>query len=382
MKLYDVKKDDPRSLRPSWAEIDHDAIRSNMVVARSLIPASTKIYMVCKGDGYGFGAATVAKLAAEAGADGLCVGSPEEGVAIRNAGVDLEVLLFASTLPEDTVKVASLGLTLTIESLESLEAFIACGVEVNAFVEIDPGFGRFGLLPEQWAYAFESLKNQTKVKLRGIYAHLSSPDDNEVTKNQVAVFNAALQKAEAAGFSDLMFMLASSRVMMAHPSLAYGAVDPGRLLYGALDGSGMDKLPLKPMLKAVRGRIVHVQEHLAGSVLGVGYGTPIVLEKNMKIGVVPIGFGDGLNHIPPLGNAIVNGVFAPVLGRRSLQHSMLDLTHIPSAEIGTVATFLGEDGDCRITLDEVAGNMNVGVLELTPRLAKNLPHLIVSDRDK
>ncbi|MNW09423.1 hypothetical protein D3C71_2064120 [compost metagenome] len=61
---------------------------------------------------------------------------------------------------------------------------------------------------------------------------------------------------------------------------------------------------------------------------------------------------------------------------------MLDLTHIPSAEIGTVATFLGEDGDCRITLDELAGNMNVGVLELPPRLAKNLPHLIVSDRDK
>ncbi|MFM0336869.1 alanine racemase [Paraburkholderia fungorum] len=103
-------------------------------------------------------AAKVARLAAQAGVDGFCVGSPEEGVAIRNAGIDRDILLFASTLPEDAAQVAALGLTVTIQSHESLRAFIDAGVAVDAFLEIDPGFGRFGFLPSQWQAAFEALR--------------------------------------------------------------------------------------------------------------------------------------------------------------------------------------------------------------------------------
>jgi alanine racemase len=377
MYANDPRAGDLRLLRPAWAEIDHRAIGANLAVARSLVRDGVKVYFVCKGDGFGFGAAMVARLAADAGVDGFCVGSPEEGVAIRAVGIGHEVLLFASTLPEDAARVASLGLTVTIQSMESLRAFVSAGIAVDAFVEIDPGFGRFGFLATQWTDAFHALAAQSVVRLKGIYTHLSAPDDDAVTARQAGVFDAALADASAAGFHDLTTMLASSRVMIAHPHLSYGAVDPGRLLYGALDREWMERAPLRPMLRAVRGRIIHVQDHPAGSMLGIGYSAPIRLERAMRVGVVPIGFGDGLNHVPPLGRVLVHGAQAQVMGRRSLQHTVIDLTDLPAASVGSVVTLLGEDGAERITIDELADTLRLPVMELLPRLMRSLPHVVL-----
>jgi alanine racemase len=314
-------------------------------------------------------------LAAQAGVDGFCVGSPEEGVAIRSAGIDRDILLFASTLPEDAAQVAALGLTVTIQSHESLRAFIDAGVAVDAFLEIDPGFGRFGFLPSQWQAAFDALRDQSTVRLKGVYTHLSSPESDDVTRNQAGVFDAALADARAAGFDNVTTMLASSRVMLAHPHLAYQTVDPGRLLYGALDADWMARAPLRPMLRAVRGRIIHVQEHPAGSVLGIGYAEPIRLERRVRIGVVPIGFWDGLNHVPPLGRVIVHGQDARILGRRSFQHTVVDITENEQARTGSVVTLLGRDGDQTITIDELAASLRLPVMELIPRLVRSLPHV-------
>lgn len=364
-----------RLLRPGWAELDYGAIAANLAVAREQVGHATKIYFVCKGDGFGFGAAKVARLAAQAGVDGFCVGSPEEGVAIRRAGIDRDILLFASTLPEDAAQVAALGLTVTIQSRESLHAFIDAGVAVDAFLEIDPGFGRFGFLPSQWQAAFAALRDQSTVRLKGVYTHLSSPESDDVTREQAGVFDAALTDARAAGFDNITTMLASSRVMLAHPHLAYRAVDPGRLLYGALDADWMARAPLRPMLRAVRGRIIHVQEHPAGSTLGIGYAEPIRLERGVRIGVVPIGFWDGLNHVPPLGRVLVHGQAARVLGRRSFQHTVIDITEIAEARTGSVVTLLGQDGDQSITIDEMAETLRLPVMELVPRLARSLPHV-------
>jgi alanine racemase len=375
MRTDESLNQDVRLLRPSWAEIDCDAIRENLAIARDLVGRTTKVYFVCKGDGFGFGAAKVARLAALANVDGFCVGSPEEGVAIRATGTDKAILLFACTLPDDAARVARLGLTVTLQSMESLHAFVMAGVPVDAFVEIDPGFGRFGFLPSQWREAFDVLRNQAVVRVKGIYTHLSSPESNAITLDQSAVFDAALADARAMGFDHAIAMLASSRVMIAHPHLSYGAVDPGRLLYGALDEDWMRRLPLRPMLRAVRARIIHVQQHPAGSMLGIGYAEPIRLERAVRVAVVPIGFWDGLNHVPPLGRVLVHGKAARVIGRRSFQHTVIDITDIPEAGTGSVATLVGQDGSETVTIDELASTLKVPVMELIPRLVRSLPHV-------
>ncbi len=364
-----------RLLRPSWAEIDLDAIRRNVAVARNCVGPDRKIYFVCKGDGFGFGADTVAGLALAAGVDGICVGSPEEALKIRQSGVTAEILLFASTLPQEVAAVLDLGVTMTIQSIEMLDALVALQRPLDAFVEIDSGFGRFGLAPRQWNGAFERLRRQSLIRLRGVYSHLSSPEDPEVTAQQSATFESAVQDAARHGLRDLEQILASSRVMILHPGLHYTGVDPGRFIYGALDRKLMQQARLDPLLAAVRGRIVHIQRHPAGAVLGLGYGAPMRLKKELRLAIVPIGFWDGLNHVPPLGRVIVHGCFAPAIGRRSFQHTAVDVTDVPQAAIGSVVTLMGLDGDLEIAPDELASTMQLPLMEVIPRLARSLPHV-------
>lgn len=366
-----------RLLRPSWAEIDWHALGRNVRAARERIGPGRKIYFVCKGDGFGFGADTVARLAVEAGVDGLCVGSPEEAKKMRDGGIVCDILLFASTLPEDATRVADLGVIVTLQNPESLQAFVELGRPVEAFVEVDSGFGRFGFGRNQWNEAFAHLRAQDHVRLRGVYSHLSSPEDHEITAQQSAVFDEALRDAHAHGFTDIEQVLASSRVMILHPRLSYTGVDPGRLIYGALDQKFMDAAGLTPMLAGIRGRIIHVQTHAPGSLLGLGYGSPIRLEKEVRLAVVPIGFWDGLNHAPPLGRGIVEGQFVPVIGRRSFQHTVLDVSGVPEARIGSTVTLMGSQQGLSISIDELANTLGLTVMELVPRLARSLPHVFL-----
>ncbi|HSV54997.1 MAG TPA: alanine racemase [Burkholderiaceae bacterium] len=370
-----------RLLRPSWAEIDSGALSHNVRVARRAVGPDRKIWFVCKGDGFGFGAARVAAWAVQAGVDALCVGSPEEALAIRRAGIDVEILLFACTLPQDVAALAELDVILSIHSLQMLEAVVALGRSVDAFLEIDSGFGRFGLQPAQWHKAMTQLKHAPLVQLRGLYSHLSAPEDAATSAQQAAVFAQAIADAQGLGFEQLEHIIASSRVMILHPQLHHTGVDPGRFIYGALDAALSARAGLRPLLHAVRARIIQVQAHQAGETLGLGYGAPIVLDKPMRLAVVPIGFWDGLNHAPPLGHVIVAGRFAPVVGRRSFQHTVIDVSDVPEADIGSLVTLVGRDGDCEIPIDELAATLGLPLMELMPRLVRGLPHVVLDSQD-
>lgn len=366
-----------RLLRPSWAELNPAALRANVQAARRAIGPDRKIWFVCKGDGFGFGAARVAAWALAAGVDALCVGSPEEAWAMRQAGITAEILLFASTLPQEVAALADLDLVLTIHSPQMLAAIAALQRPLQAFVEIDCGFGRFGLQPTQWRDALQQLRQLPLVRLRGLYSHLSAPEDEATSTRQAGVFAQAIADAERLGFTGLEHVLASSRVILLHPQLHHTGVDPGRFIYGALDPALMERAGLQPLLHAVRGRIIHVQEHAAGTTLGLGYGASIVTDRPLRLAVVPIGFWDGLNHVPPLGRVIVAGRYAPVVGRRSFQHTVIDITGVPAADVGSVVTLVGRDGDCAIAIDEVAATLNLPTMELLPRLVRGLPHVIL-----
>jgi alanine racemase len=137
----------------------------------------------------------------------------------------------------------------------------------------------------------------------------------------------------------------------------------------------MHRAKLRPLLSAVRARIIHVQQHAAGTMLGLGYGAPMQLTEPVRLGVIPIGFWDGLNHVPPLGDVLLHGRRARVVGRRSFQHTVIDITGIPEATVGSVATLVGCDGTETIAIDELAEVLRLPVMELVPRLARSLPHV-------
>jgi alanine racemase len=169
-------------------------------------------------------------------------------------------------------------------------------------------------------------------------------------------------------------MVASSQVVINYPDLPYTAVDPGRFIFGALDEPYIEKAGLKAMLHAVRGRLIQVESHPSGTELGIGYGKPIKIDQPMRVGLVPIGFVDGFNRAPPMGHVLIEGQRAPILGRRTLMHTIVDITGIPKANIGSEVTLMGCQGNEEITMEGLADMVGVPSLELFFRLTRSLPH--------
>jgi alanine racemase len=286
---------DAARLRPAWVEIDLDAVRHNVGVARRLA-AGAKIYAVCKGDGYGGGAVEVALAAVAGGAEALAVGSPVDAVALRQHGLRCPILLYASTLPDDAATVARLGVTLTIHDFASLQAFAESGVEVPAFVKVDCGLGRLGFNPEDFAAAFARLAASRQVTLTGIYTHLALPEDSRAVDRQMRAFALACQQAERAGFGGFERMVASSRVMLGYPELNLTAINPGRFILGMMEPPWSGRADCRPVVTAVKSRIIQIKDLPDGV---ISYGGPERLQRPVRAAVLPIGFGDGFPHLRP-----------------------------------------------------------------------------------
>lgn len=367
-----------RSRRPSWAELDFGRLRHNVHITRRRVGPKVKIYFVCKGDGFGHGAVRAAQHAAAAGVDGLCAGSPEEAAALHAAKIDLPILLFASVLPGAMHELARLGVRLTIHSLETLEAVLHLPHRVDVHVEVDVGLGRFGLDRTLWRRAFTALHGAEHVRVHGIYSHLSTPEDAAISAVQARTFEEAAELAASCGLTGLERMLASSRVLLDYPEYHYEAVDPGRCIYGAaLDARQLATFGLQSTLRAIKARIIQVRDVPAGTELGIGYGAPLKIERNMRTAVIPIGHWDGLNNNPPYADVLVHGERAAVVGRRTFQHTLIDVTNIPAATVGDEAVILGVQGRNEITPAELAEKMGIGVVEMIPRLLRSLPHVHV-----
>ena len=357
--------------RPSWVEIDLVAVAHNVALARGLVGERVKIYGVCKADAMGCGLVPIARTFADCGVDALAVSDPADVTVLRQAGLTLPILLFASTLPEQAAEVAALDVIPVVHDLPSLAAFAGLGRPVDVFFKIDCGMGRLGFAEFRWDDAFAIAAAAPTLNVAGLYTHMSKPEDREITLDQAARFERACQAAEAAGFRGFERIAASSRVTLGYPQLHYSGVDPGRLLLGMLGAPWNAMAPMRPAVRAVKARIIQIQEHERGATLGIGYGSPIVSERRLRTAVIPIGFSDGLNHAPPLGDVLVCGRRAPVLGRRSIEFSLLDVSGIPDAEVGSEAVVLGTQGDEEITADEISETIGVPAIELVARLAHN-----------
>ena len=365
------------SLRPAWVEIDLRAVRYNVGVARRLA-GRAKIFAVCKGDGYGHGAVEIARAALEGGADALAVGNPADAAALRQAGLRCPILLYAATLPEDAAQVARLGVVVTIHDFPSLRAFASAGPPCEAFVKVDCGLGRLGFNPDQFETAFATLAEAGTPRLTGVYAHLGLPEDAEAVRQQMQVFQAACRAAERAGFSGFERMVASSRVMIGYPELNLTAINPGRFILGLMEPPWAERADFRPVVRAVKSRIIQLKDLPEGV---LSYGATERRRGPVRAAVLPIGFGDGFPHLPPCHEVLVSGLRAPILSRRGIEHTVIDVTAIQAADVGSEAVLLGAQGEDEITPFELSRALDIPVLELLPRLARCAPQRYVDGSD-
>lgn len=358
-----------------YAEINLDAVMSNMKNMKENIAPKTKIMGVVKADGYGHGAVPVAKeLETLDYLYGFAVATSQEACILRREGISRPILILGYTFPDSYEEMIQGDIRLTVfreDTLEELSA--ACmrlaerGVRKKAkvHIKVDTGMSRIGIKPDEKGLAFVEKAFATDgIEVEGIFTHFARADETDKTaaNAQLALFSR---------FLDLILEKTGREIPLRHCSNSAGIVElpqanmdmvrAGITLYG-LWPSGQVRKDIVKLTAALSlySHIVYVKEIEAG--VGVSYGSTFVAEKKMRIATVPVGYGDGYPRgLSGKGFVLVHGKKAPVLGRVCMDQFMIDVTHIPETREGDRVTLIGSDGQEQITMEllgDLSGRFN------------------------
>lgn len=367
----------PTSARPAWSEIDLDALAHNVRTIRAMLAPGVRFYAVCKNNAYGCGARETARTMLDAGADAFAVSDPEDAERIRAAGITAPILLYASTTPDAAAAVAEMGLIATIHDFAGLEAFARLNRRVDVHVEVDCGYGRLGFTPAEWDDAFAQLRRASNLNVIGMYTHLTSVEDAPAVDGQALSFQRAAAVARAAGFENLELMAASSRVMLGHPELNLTAVNPGRMLYGMIETPWLGKADLRPVIRAIKSRVLQVK------MIPADFVYDDVRHKaapgTLRTAVIAFGFKDGLSRLPAGGNVLIRGQRARIIGVRATEHTIVDVSDIAGVEAGDEVVIVGDQLGASIDGHEAVATFKMAMIELLPRMSLSTPRIYVGD---
>lgn len=339
----------------SWAEIRLPNIRHNYEAIRASLPEGCRFLGVVKADAYGHGALPVAKLLQEAGADYLAVSCLDEALELRRGGIDMPILILGHTPHEYTGALIENHITQTISCLAKALEYAAeaerLGKELKIHIKLDTGMSRLGFLCSG-AHFEEGVENVIRscrlpgLVPEGIYTHFAVSDEpdeasRDYTLAQFALFmNFIAAVKEQGGIRFPIRHCANSGAVVNYPQMALDMVRPGLLLYGYGDKG---RLGLRPCMRLVT-TVSTIKFYEPGT--SVSYGRRYVTDKRCRMGVLAIGYADGLPRI--ISNKCsfaAQGGFAPQRGSICMDMCMVDLSDLPQVDVGSEVELFGEKND-------------------------------------
>lgn len=365
----------------TWAKISLENIRHNYRAIRSSLPLGCRFLGVVKADAYGHGALRVSRLLQEEGVDYLAVSCLDEALELRQGGISLPILILGHTPPEYTAQLVSLDITQTVtcfaKALEYSAAAAELGRELKIHIKLDTGMSRLGYLcaGEHFDEGVENIIESCRLPglvHEGIYTHFAVSDQEdeesrEYTRQQFKLFVDVLTAVEER--SSISFPLrhcANSGAVVNYPETALDMVRPGLLLYGYGDGG---KLGLRPCMRLVT-TVSTIKFYEPGT--SISYGRRYVTDRRTRMGVLAIGYADGLFRAVSNKCAFAAGNgFAPQRGTICMDMCMVDLTELPEVDVGSQVELFGEK--CSIwQLSEAAGTIPY---ELLCSVSKRVPRV-------
>jgi len=370
----------------TWAEVSLETLRENFRVVQQHVGPNVAICAVVKADGYGHGA-TECALALEAeGAPWLGVTDAAEGRALRSAGIWTRILLMTGIWKGEEDSIVSHNLTPTVwESwhIERLEkAAKKQQIVLPVHLKVDTGMNRLGAPKEVLPEFCEKLASCEHLRLEGVSTHFASAEvlDTEDAPQQMRRFEEALKTLEQCGFHPPLVHASNSAAVSARPETWKTMVRPGILLYGYSlptmrrgETTNECTLPLRPVL-SWKTRVLTVKEVAAGE--AVGYMGTYVTEERSRIAVLPVGYADGYPRL--LSNrarVIVRGEYAPVVGRVSMDLTMVDVGRIPGIAVGDEVILIGASGEKSVDAVELARLCESVPYEILCGLSQRVPRV-------
>ena len=340
------------TLKRTWAVIDLDALKENYDKLRRHIGPGVKFLGVVKADAYGHGAIQVAEVLEKSGADYLAVSSIDEAMELRLGGIAMPILILGHTPKEQVEKLIENHITQAVtckaKALEYSEEAVRCGGTLKIHIKVDTGMSRLGYLVagDHFATGVEGICESCRLPgldAEGIFTHFAVSDEEdeesrEYTREQFALFTAVIEKVEEKlGRKFRLRHCANSGAVANWPEMLLDMVRPGLLLYGYGDSSG--KLGLLPCMRLVT-TVSTIKFYEPGT--SVSYGRRFTTDRRTRMGVLAIGYADGLPRlISNKCSFAAGGGFAPQRGSICMDMCMVDLTELPQVDVGSEVELFG-----------------------------------------
>ncbi len=369
-----------RKRRPtthSWLEVNTAAVRHNTRLLKHLLGPECRFWAVVKANAYGHGAVPVSKAALAAGADGLAVSCLIEAAELRRAGIPAPILLLTASEPRAAPWTIRLDLVQTACDEDTVRALSRAaqrlGRPAEVHLKVDTGMGRLGVHPEHAASFAQLIHSLPGLSLQGVFSHLATAEseDTAYARAQFHRFQQAIRHIAAASIDPGMRHLANSAAALRFPDMRLDAVRAGLLLHGILpDAPGLPSIDLRPSLTwktalSFRHRLP------AGS--PVSYGCTYVTPRDTLVGVLPLGYADGYpRQASNRAHVLLRGRPCPIIGVVCMDHTIVDLTASPDAQVGDEVVLIGPQGDSRITANQLAQWAGTVVHEVPTAIGKRV----------
>ncbi len=374
-------------LNRAWAEIDLDAIAHNVREIKKFTGKKVEMMGVVKADAYGHGVREVVRTLLDNGVTQLAVSMLDEAIQIRNMGIDVPILILGYTDPVRAEELVLNDVTQTVFSLDLAQALssaaVRLGKKVKVHVKVDTGMTRIGFMPGREAVKYITEINRLPgLVLEGMFTHFASADEHEkdYTKMQYDRFLGLCTELSKEGIEIPVKHVCNSAGTMQYPEMHLDMVRPGVILYGLYPSKDVDreKIRLKPAM-TLKANVIMVKDVEPDTC--ISYGRIFRTSRKSKIATIPIGYADGYTRLlSNKGRMLVNGEFAPVVGRICMDQCMIDVTELKNeVHVGDEVVVFGNQNGSSISVDEIAADIGTINYELVCIIGKRIPRVYLKD---
>jgi alanine racemase len=364
----------------TWVEVDLDCFAANLRAVRTHA-GGRDVLLVVKADAYGHGAVEMAEAAEQEGVGQLGIATLHEGIQLRQAGCRLPVIVLSPLLPSEIEEAVAHRLEPTVCDLAFAtalsDAALRSGEPVRCHVEIDTGMGRIGVREDDAEAFLERVVAFPGLRLASLYTHFPDADapDLSFAEGQVRRFGALVERLAARGIRPPRLHAANSAGTLNVPAGWLDWVRVGLLAYGHQPPRADRPMALQPVM-AFKSRLVQVRNLPAGT--PISYGRTHVTGRPTRSGVVAVGYGHGYSWLMSnRGHMLVGGRRVPILGRVTMDLTMVDLTDVPDAVVGDEVVLFGEQQGETIAIEEVAAGSETLAYEIMCTIGKRVTRIYV-----
>ncbi|MDE6700847.1 MAG: serine racemase VanT catalytic subunit [Acetatifactor sp.] len=367
----------------AWIEISREALEANVAFFRERLPEDCQLMPAVKADAYGHGAVIVARELNRIGVEAFCVACVQEGIELRRAGIQGEILILGYTHPSWFDALRKYRLSQTVLDVAYANALRQYGKKLHVHIGIDTGMHRLG---ERCEHIEEICRifDMPNLVVDGMFTHLSADDtlgeqEQAFTKGQASRFTAVMDALGERGIECPKIHLQASYGVLNYPELAGDYARVGIALYGGLS-TGEDTLPwrdeLRPVL-SLKTRVAAVKEIYAGE--SAGYGLAFTATQTMRLAVLTIGYADGLPRTlsDGRGEVLIRGQRAPIVGKVCMDQTLVDVSNLADVQPGDVAVVIGCSGGEEITVCDIAEQTGTITNEILSRLGKRPGRMMI-----